>query len=321
MFSIIIPLYNKAAYIEKAIWSVLNQSIKDFELIIVDDGSTDDGMDIVVALISSIDFEVNSIGIRILSQENRGVSAARNLGVRNCKNSYIAFLDADDWWEPSFLREMRQLIIEYPEAGIYGSSYFKYKNGQGLPASIGVRNGFEKGLINYCQVYTKGLYMPLWTGATIIRKSVFEVEDGFKPQLIVGEDFDLWLRIALNHPVALLNKPLAYYNQDVEQAQRAVVFNKLYKPENHFIFNLEYLSSEERTNPDLKALLDMLRVYTLERYRLQNAYPKEYKREIDKVDFSRQPLMTKVKYILPRILLWKWEEFKIQIIAYFRETR
>jgi len=141
--------------------------------------------------------------------------------------------------------------------------------------------------------------MPVWTGAAIVSKKVFEEEHGFKPQLKLGEDFDLWVRIAMKHPVAFLNEPLAYYHQDVEQKDRGVVDNKIYEPAIHYIFNLQFLEQAEKENTDLKQLLDNLRVYTLERYRLKKAYPEEVKKEISKVNLKNQPLKIRLFYYLP----------------------
>ena len=308
MFSIVVPLYNKAAYIEKAIISVMSQTYKKFELIVVDDGSKDESL-VQLSVISyqlSVEDPVNFKKIKIVQQENQGVSTARNNGVKLAKYDYIAFLDADDWWEPTYLEEMKSLIDEFSEAVIFGSSYFKVKNGINIPANIGVENGFKSGIINYCKVYYQKMYMPLWTGATIIKKTIFESENGFKPTLKLGEDFDLWIRVALKYQVALLNEPLAYYNQDVDVTERGVVFNKLYKPETHFVFNLEFLESAEQSNQDLKKLLDLLRVYTLERYRLQKAYKKEVDKEIAKVDFSKQATKFWFIYHLPVWVINIW---------------
>jgi len=301
MFSVIIPLYNKAAYVEKAIQSVLSQTFREFELIVVDDGSTDDSFANLQFTIYNLQFnDPESYNkIRILEQENQGVSTTRNNGVKVAKYNYIAFLDADDWWETTYLEEMKGLIEEFPVAGIYGSGYYIVKNGKRRNAPIGVDSGFEKGIINYFQVYAKTLCMPLWTGATIIKKSIFEAENGFKPKLKLGEDFDLWVRVAMKNPVVFLNKQLANYNQDVELISRGVVEDKIYLPENHFIFNLEYLNSEEEINLDLKILLDKLRIYTLQRYRLQNAFISEFKTEIKKVDFKNQSISYSVGYFLP----------------------
>lgn len=318
MFSVIIPLYNKAAYIERAIQSVVSQTFQEFELIVVDDGSTDNPLppkgDSTAERLGRLGFSSPPLGgWGVFQQQNQGVSTARNNGVKLAKYDYIAFLDADDTWEPTYLEEMNDLIAAYPNAGIYGSSYFIVKNGKKRIAPIGVEKDFDRGLINYCQVYSKTLCMPLWTGATIIKKSIFEDEHGFKPGLKLGEDFDLWIRVAAKYPVAFMNKPLASYHQDVDEIFRGVVQSKIYAPETHFIFNLDYLSEYELTNSDLKKLLDLLRVYTLERYRLKQAYTAFTKKEIDKVDFSQQRLRVKLFYFLPIPILLVWYDLKKNI--------
>lgn len=305
MYSIIIPLYNKADYIEKAINSVHSQTFKDFELIIINDGSTDKSFEIL----NKIDFK--SIDYRIINQDNVGVSTTRNKGVKLAKYTYIAFLDADDWWEPTFLEEMRNLIFEFPEAGIYGSGYFIVNNNIKVKDTIGVDKNFSCGIINYCAVYAKTLCMPLWTGASVIKKDLFEQENGFKPKLKMGEDFDLWIRIALKYPVALINKPLSNYNQDVDINARAVDYFKIYEPETFFIFNLDYLSQSETVNSDLKILLDKLRTYTLLQYRIQNVHLEAYKKEISKVNFNNLSLSTRLQYALPAVIVRNWIRLKI----------
>lgn len=305
MYSIIIPLYNKADYIEKAINSVHSQTFKDFELIIINDGSTDKSFEIL----NKIDFK--SIDYRIINQDNVGVSTTRNKGVKLAKYTYIAFLDADDWWEPTFLEEMRNLIFEFPEAGIYGSGYFIVNNNIKVKDTIGVDKNFSRGIINYCAVYAKTLCMPLWTGASVIKKDLFEQENGFNPKLKMGEDFDLWIRIALKYPVALINKPLSNYNQDVDINARAVDYFKIYEPETFFIFNLDYLSQSETVNSDLKILLDKLRTYTLLQYRIQNVHLEAYKKEISKVNFNNLSLSTRLQYALPAVIVRNWIRLKI----------
>lgn len=296
-FSVILPVYNKAPYIAKAIRSVLSQTCQDFELIVVDDGSKDESATIAEDLLRQCD----EPKCRLIRQPNAGVSTARNNGVAASQGEYLCFLDADDWWETTFLEEMQRLITAFPNAGIYGTSYTIVNETKRKTriAPIGVESGFVKGEINYCQVYAKTLCMPLWTGAVCMPKAVFDQENGFKPTLKLGEDFDLWIRVALKHKVVFLNQPLAYYNQDVEVTHRGVVDDKIYHPSTHFIFNLDYLSQQEINNKTLKTLLDRLRVYTLFRYHLQKAHIKEYKRELNKVDFSNQPLSVRLQYALP----------------------
>src|ERR1041385_1644883 len=112
MFSVVIPLYNKSTHVVKTINSVLNQTFEIFELIVINDGSTDDGPDKVKGF--------SDKRIRLINQTNAGVSQARNKGVDLASYEYIAFLDADDWWDIHFLEEMKGLIEKYSEAALYG---------------------------------------------------------------------------------------------------------------------------------------------------------------------------------------------------------
>ena len=314
MFSVIIPLYNKAAYVEKAIRSVAAQTFREFEVIVVDDGSTD-----IVApqppkggaglTYSDIEQLINGRG-RLIKQRNSGVSIARNNGVALARYPYICFLDADDWWAPTYLEEMKALIDEFPDSGIYGSSYYIVKNGRERPAAIGVEPGFEKGTINYCQVYARTLIMPLWTGAVVVPKAIFDEQKGFKPTLKLGEDFDLWIRIALRHPVVLLNKPLAYYNQDVEVTGRAI--GNLHNPTSHMLWNIDYLEKEETLHPDLKQLLDNLRTYSLFPYYISHEYRQDAINLLKKVDWTKQPAHITRKYKYPVFILRLYSQFMSQ---------
>lgn len=305
MFSVIIPLYNKAAYIEKAIRSVAAQTFREFELIIIDDGSTDDPIPPKGGTMAERLRNVNAPiqNIRIIDQENSGVSTARNNGVKAAKYEYIAFLDADDWWEPTYLEEMKGLIEEFPEAGIYGSSYYKVKNAKFIPARIGVEEGFERGLINYCRVYSKTLYQPIWTGATIIKKEVFESENGFKPTLKLGEDFDLWVRVGLTYPVAFVNKPLAYYNQDVDLNNRAIGI-KLYEPEQHMLFS-DY--GRIYQDNDFRHLFEALAVYGLLPYYLTRKNEKQVNSILSGIHWKEHSFKYRLYYIiLPKVAVKYW---------------
>ena len=281
-FSVIIPLYNKAPYVTKAIQSVLAQTFTEYELVIVDDGSKDDS---TVIAEKAIDGHPNC---RLIRQENAGVSMARNNGVAVSRGACLCFLDADDWWKPTFLEEMSKLIEEYPDAGIYGTNYTivnetKHKT---RVANIGVDEGFEKGYINYCQAYARTMYMPLWTGAVCIPRNVFEEMNGFPKGVKLGEDFILWIHIALKYKVAFLNKPLAYYVQDVDAANRGV--GRLYKPEEHMLWNLTDLEPLEQGDSDYKQLIDALRVCNLMPYYIVKTYVDFAKKELDKVDWESQ---------------------------------
>ena len=293
LFSIIMPLYNKAPYVRKAVESVVGQTFGDWELVVVDDGSTDGSGEVVG--------NYTDPRIRLVRQENAGVGAARNRGVRESRAQYLCFLDADDWWEPTFLEEMAALIERHPDAGIYGTGYYIVKNGKKRVAPIGVEEGFMEGEINYCRVYTKTLCMPLTSISVCMPRAVFDEAGGFPTDIKLGEDFLLWVRVALRHKVMLLNKPLSNYNQDVDVTYRGT--HHLRDPKEHMLWHLDGLEPLGASNPDYKQLIDNLRTYSLENYLIDRRYRKAARAELAKVDWSRQPAATRRLYRLPVWLL------------------
>lgn len=290
LFSVVIPLYNKGPYVRKSVESVVAQTYKDWELVVVDDGSNDGSGEIVKS--------VNDSRIRIVRQDNAGVSAARNHGVAESTSPYICFLDADDWWEPSFLEEMAQLIERHPAAGIYGTGYWIVKNGKKRLAPIGVDEGFTEGEINYCQVYAKTLCMPLTSISVCIPREVFNESGGFPLGITLGEDFMLWLYIALSHTIVLLNKPLSNYNQDVDVTFRGT-HNKRYDPNSFMTFHFDQFAEEETKSRDLKVLLDRIRAYSLMNFRQYNLFPSKVQQEMRKVDFKNIAVQYQFYYKAP----------------------
>ena len=301
-FSVIMPLYNKAPYVRKAVESVVKQSFADWELIVVDDSSTDGSASVVE--------QIADPRIRLIRLErNEGVGAARNRGERESTAPYICFLDADDWWESNFLEEMSGLVEEYPDAGIYGTSYWIVKNGKKRMAPIGVDASFTAGEINYCQVYAQTLCMPLTSISVCMPRTVFDEVGGFPTNIKLGEDFLLWVRIALNHKTVLLNKPLSNYNQDVDVTFRGT--HHLHPPEQNMLWHLGNLEPLEHTNADYKQLVDNLRTYSLMNYLLDRRYRSAAQQELAKVDWKKQNDKWKKLYNLPlgvlkiKVYVWK----------------
>ncbi|MBR4564349.1 MAG: glycosyltransferase family 2 protein [Paludibacteraceae bacterium] len=282
--SVIMPLFNKAPYVKKAVESVLAQTFKDWELIVVDDGSTDDGAQIVMDLADE--------RCHIYSQGNMGVGAARNSGVRLAKGELLAFLDADDWWDERFLEKMVAFADSYPEASLWASNYWYVKRGK---TRVAVKQ--ESGYFDYPESYLRNEAMPVWTGAVLLRKEAFDEAGGFPVGIKIGEDFLLWSRISLEHQFAFLNKPLAYYNNDVPSAARAT--RNLYLPEQHMLFHLEHLEGR----PEWKALCDKLRANGLLEYWLSDKYNKAAQKELQKVDWKKQPKRVYRLYHIPRPLV------------------
>jgi glycosyltransferase involved in cell wall biosynthesis len=206
LFSVVIPLYNKSPHIKKAIDSVLAQSYDNFELIVVDDGSTDGGADIVS--------QIADPRIHLVHQKNAGVSAARNKGIELAQSDYIAFLDADDYWMPDHLETIKQLIEIYPDCGMYATSYrIRDKNGNltqkpkiNKPLGWHIKLDLDK----YLELNTDQTYF--WTGAICVWKRMFSQAGYFEVGLNTGQDLDMWLRIATHAPVAFINENTAIYN-------------------------------------------------------------------------------------------------------------
>ena len=339
-FSVIIPLYNKAPYIRKALESVLAQTYTDYELIIVDDGSTDGSFAIAkqfiderLKLIGAENCEADThaynlspINYKLIRQANAGVSAARNAGVAQSHGDYLAFLDADDWWEPTYLERMAQLINDHPDAGLYASNYVYYK-----PGKTHVALNIPSGYINYPKSYYESGAMPVTSITAVISRTVYDEMGGFPLDIKLGEDFLLWAKIAQHYPVVFLNEPLAWYNNDVPATLRAT--RNLHAPEHHMLFRLELAfgncneviddrlkvkgaeNSEAdtpasrlsplafRLNSDWSRLLDKLRVSGLLEYWMSKEYHDLAAEELMKVDWSKQPLSVIRMYKTPIWLL------------------
>ncbi len=312
MISVIIPIYNKEKYVIDAIQSVLNQTYQHFELILLNDGSKDNSLPVVEDYLSGLKLK-NSIQynkISLYNRKNCGVSTTRNQGAEYAKYNFLAFLDADDWWEPDFLSEMIEMIQDFPEASVWGTGYNKIRNNRKIESEIGLPRGFYRGYIDYFRVYaTNFYYMPLWIGATIIKKDTFIIEKGFRPFLKWGEDFDFWIRIALNYKIAFLNKHLSNYNHDVDNSERAMN-NKLHPVEHDFLFHTGLYANFEATNPYLKLLFDKFRTYSLLQYYLDNSMHKVAKLELDKVNWKKQPLKVRLTYSLPVFIIKLFEIFR-----------
>lgn len=313
-FSVIVPLYNKERYVKKAIESVLAQTYCDFECIVVDDGSTDNSLAIVKEFVEYIDDRWIDDRLTIISQPNSGVAAARNNGVAASHGEYVCFLDADDWWEPTFLEEMDKLISEYPDAGIYATNYIYYK-----PGKTHVALNLSRGYINYPEAYAKNLVMPVTSITTCMPRRVFDEMGGFPLGIKLGEDFILWAKTALYYPIAFCEKPLAYYNNDIPASMRAT--RNLHKPEHHMLFNMQDIEKSaisSQYSEIWKALLDKLRVSGLMDYWLSKEYHEAAAEELKKVDWSRQPKKGKAQYEKPIWWLRAQRRF-MQIGSFFKQ--
>ena len=192
--SVVIPLYNKGPYIARALNSVLAQTFQDFEVIVVDDGSTDDGAAVVRGFADP--------RIRLIQQENQGVSAARNKGIEAAKAELVAFLDADDEWLPRFLETILRLRRKFPEAGAYATAISTAYNGtikctyyRSVPSP-----NWEGIITDYFRSRILGDSV-IRSSSVAIPKDILKEMNGFLVGAKWGEDLDLWGRIALKYPI------------------------------------------------------------------------------------------------------------------------
>ncbi len=194
MFSIIMPLYNKAKEVEDGIKSVLAQTESAFELLIINDGSTDDGPRIAGSIRDS--------RIRIIHQDNAGVSAARNRGILEAKYDYLAFIDADDLWSPEYLATIKSLIGKYPCAGAFATAYFFQDGKRSRAARIHGLKNKPVLITDYFMVASRG-DLPLMPSCTCIPRRVLRQVGMFQEDQKQGEDQDLWARIGLHYSIAV----------------------------------------------------------------------------------------------------------------------
>lgn len=206
MFSVIIPLYNQERTIRRAVSSVLNQTCKEFEIIVVNDGSTDNGPQIIDSL------SKGHSKIHLLHSRNEGVSAARNRGLRAAQYEYIAFLDGDDEWLPEFLDKMKKMIEKFPGCGFYACRYlFRGPEGKTWKAVInGLPEGHEGILDDYFAIASQS-DPPVWTGAVCARKDALVEIDGFPTGVALGEDLLTWTRLATGYSLAYSMQCLSIY--------------------------------------------------------------------------------------------------------------
>jgi glycosyltransferase involved in cell wall biosynthesis len=206
--SVVIPLYNKKNTILRALVSVFSQIYSPLEIIIVNDGSTDGSE----RLISSL----NHSSIRIINQNNLGVSAARNRGIKESNGNWIAFLDADDEWDKNFLKDIDLLHKKYKDCSLLSTGY-KFGRPDGTLQNIILKNikfnGISGRLENYFEVAADST-PPICSSAVVIKKDILKKIGCFPEKIKLGEDLLTWAKIAVIANIAYSKKPLAIFWHD-----------------------------------------------------------------------------------------------------------
>ena len=285
MISVVIPLYNKRGSIASTLSSVLDQVYSDFELIVVDDGSTDGSADVVRSF--------QDPRIRLLTKPNGGVCSARNEGIRNAFSDFVAFLDADDLYEPGFLKEIADLIETCPEAGIWGTSYSFLKNGAKVSANKPLPKDF-KGIIDNSKWNLGHLFC---SSAVCCRKSALEQVGLFDERITWGEDIDVWWRIMLNHPAAYSNRELAVYRFDEDN--RAM--NAEIPLERLYIYYFEKYADARAENPAFRHFIDKECLWWLFPYFAKDPKNPQIRRILSQIDLSEYKRSFAFRFRCPRL--------------------
>ncbi len=287
-FSVVIPLFNKEKYVAPTLESVLKQSFADFEIIIINDGSTDNSEHIVQGFPDS--------RIKYFSTVNQGAAAARNLGIEKAESPYIAFLDADDLWFDNHLKELKNLIERFPSAGMYANRYqLIFANGSTYqPSFFGIADDYEGVVEDY---FAASLRYAVASSISIaLPKTVFADVGNFKKYISSGQDTDMWIRIALHCQIIIGNKLTSSYLHFIEGSlSKTAILEKTIK-------RFDEYKEEENTNKSLKKYLDLYRMEYAMQYKMAGAseVSKSLYNQISKSNLS---VKSKTLYIFPKGLL------------------
>ena len=280
-FSVVIPLFNKEKFIKATLQSVINQSYKNFEILIINDGSTDKSLNLTN--------EFDDKRVKIINQKNRGLSASRNKGVELAKAKYIAFLDADDLWNKDYLSIKYQLINKNSEYAFFGSPSkpFFNKNSPQLKS-----NSFNLEKAKVISNYFKYRTNLFGYSSIVIKKSIFKEIGGFDTSYNYGEEEDFNIRCFRKYD-------LVYYDE-FQSHYRKGIRNQLTNPNKNFNRIIPdydiYLANNK--NEDLKKYIEFIYFKLLVLYKMELNYEKVdyYKKKINPNHLS---VIQKIKFHLP----------------------
>lgn len=274
LISIVIPLYNKEKHIKKTVLSVLDQTFTNFEIIVINDGSTDNSLKTLMT--------IKDKRLCVFTTKNQGVSKARNFGISKAKGKFIAFLDADDVWLNYHLEDLKNLQEQLPDCGLYCKAYYKKYGRLKIPSRYNTipNNTLWTGIID--DYFKASIINSIaWTSAVMASKEVLEQLNGFDKNITLGagEDTDLWIRIALKYKVAFSNKVSAIHVLDSD--------NRISNSNTNLrqFIDLDQYNEAAKNNPSLKKYLDLNRYSIAIQYKLVSNKKKAQK-YVSAIDFT-----------------------------------
>lgn len=291
-FTVIIPLFNKEKFIEQTLKSVLCQTYSDFEVLIINDGSTDKSEERIQ--------EFKDARIQYFNKENGGASSARNYGIEKAQTNYITFIDADDYWYPNFLEEMFENIRRFPELKVFSAAIEVETARKVIPSRYSIVKTNDCEIVNYFPSSLKET--AICTSCAVFHKSVFEEIGNFDTKIKSGQDTDLWIRIGLMYPVLFSWKILARYVYDPKSLSKI----KLHSSKK---LDFSKFKEQEKTHPDLKKFLDLNRFSLAIKSKLSNEKTlfDTYSKAIDlnNLNYKKRILLVLPAFILRMLIVFQ----------------
>lgn len=268
-FSVVISVYNKEKFVQETIQSVLDQTIQDFEIVIVNDKSTDNSEQVITSIPSE---KITYLPL----EKNVGAGAARNIGIKAAQGDFIALLDGDDLWDKYYLAEISALINIFPQHHVFATAVLKEHQHKTIPNQYSFENPKGETFVdlNYFESSYKNTL--LTSSSAVIHRSVFKEVGHYNETIKSGQDTDLWIRIGINYRVGFSTKPCATYRYATQSLYKSIRSVKD-RPD-----YLDYLN-QERSNTALKKFIDLNRYSLIIRARLWNE-PQEVATYLDHLD-------------------------------------
>lgn len=235
--SVVIPLYNKKAFIRRTLESAIAQTHPAAKIIIVDDSSTDGSVDAIEDLVSS--------RVKVFRQANAGPGPARNRGIAEARSEWIAFLDADDLWLPEHLTTLAEVAAAFPDAAVVASGHRRICRDESLPLADQAHHAARR--VDFFREAQVG--EALHTSAVAVRRASLDEANGFGA-FSPGEDMDMWIRLALANSIARSERATAGYRQDTGGLMNALDAGKSFDPQRQPMFTSLAAAMESTDDPD-----------------------------------------------------------------------
>lgn len=298
LFSVIIPLYNKEKYIQQTIESVLQQTVVDFELMVVNDASTDKSAEIVS--------QISDPRIQIIQNpQNSGLSTTRNHGISKASGEIIALLDADDLWKPTFLETIKNLHETFPKASIYGTDYIEvYTSQEALVPQKNISATLQGTSFIVSDFFDANLFQPIFSQSNVaFKKDICEESVVFNPKITFAEDIDFYIKYGTKYNVAYHYEALAEVRFDVpNQMSKLSIASKT-------LPDLDRYESIAKDHPSLKKYLDLYRYIFASLYHFENAIPQR-NAMLQQIDYRNLTLKQRLLLKSPRFVLLLLKKIK-----------